>query len=51
MIAVLIFAVLGDGREWMPHWEHNYLHWGFAFGECPDRDDDDDFFLIAAILL
>jgi len=31
MIAVLIFAVLGDGREWMPHWEHNYLHWGFAF--------------------
>lgn len=30
-MAVLTFAVLGDARDWMPHWEYNYLHWGFAF--------------------
>ena len=31
-ISVLVFAVLGDGRDWMPHWDHNYLSWAFAIG-------------------
>ncbi|CAG0915408.1 unnamed protein product [Notodromas monacha] len=31
-IAVIIFGALGDSRDFMPHWEHNYLSWSFAFG-------------------
>ncbi|CAG0917664.1 unnamed protein product [Notodromas monacha] len=30
-IAVIIFGALGDSRDFMPHWEHNYLSWSFAF--------------------
>ncbi|GAV03578.1 hypothetical protein RvY_13975-1 [Ramazzottius varieornatus] len=29
-VAVLIFAVRGDGRDWMPDWRRNYLSWGFS---------------------
>ncbi|XP_012261648.2 uncharacterized protein LOC105689310 [Athalia rosae] len=30
MIAVIIFAARGDGRDWMPNWEHNQIGWSFA---------------------
>lgn len=30
MIAVIIFGARGDGRDWMPHWQHNNMGWAFA---------------------
>lgn len=30
LIAVSIFGARGDGRDWMPHWEHNDMGWAFA---------------------
>jgi len=44
--AVLVFAVLGDSRDWMPHWEHNYIHWAFAIAAAGVVLE-----LIAAVLL
>ncbi|VVC94184.1 uncharacterized protein LOC126971179 [Leptidea sinapis] len=32
LISVIIFGARGDGRDWMPHWEHNDLGWAFALG-------------------
>jgi len=29
-IALIIFGALGDGRNYMPEWEHNYLSWSFG---------------------
>lgn len=29
-IAVLVFGIWGDDRDWMPDPEHNYLSWSFA---------------------
>merc|ERR1712001_222676 len=29
-IALIIFGSLGDGRDFMPDWEHNYLSWSFG---------------------
>ncbi|CAI6375218.1 unnamed protein product [Macrosiphum euphorbiae] len=29
-IALIIFGVYGDSREWMPHWEHTDLGWSFG---------------------
>jgi len=29
-IALIIFGVYGDSREWMPHWEHTDLGWSFV---------------------
>ncbi|KAL0281487.1 UNVERIFIED_CONTAM: hypothetical protein PYX00_002461 [Menopon gallinae] len=29
-IAVIIFGARGDGRDWMPNWEHNDISWSFA---------------------
>ena len=29
-IALIIFGALGDGRDFMPDWEHNYLSWSFG---------------------
>lgn len=31
-LAVIIFGALGDGRDWMPYPEHNYLSWSFGLG-------------------
>ncbi|XP_064480983.1 uncharacterized protein LOC135394253 isoform X2 [Ornithodoros turicata] len=31
-IAVIIFGARGDGRDWMPDPDHNYLSWSFALG-------------------
>lgn len=31
-VAVLVFAVMGDARDWMPQWDHNFLSWAFALG-------------------
>lgn len=31
-IAVMIFGARGDGRDWMPYWQHNNLGWSYAFG-------------------
>lgn len=30
LIAVSIFGARGDGRDWMPNWEHNDMGWSFA---------------------
>lgn len=30
LVAVGIFGARGDGRDWMPHWEHNEMGWAFA---------------------
>lgn len=30
MIAVITFGARGDGRDWMPNWEHNDMGWSFA---------------------
>ncbi|KAJ4437342.1 hypothetical protein ANN_17481 [Periplaneta americana] len=30
-IAVIIFGACGDGRDWMPNWEHNDISWSYAF--------------------
>ncbi|XP_012264925.1 uncharacterized protein LOC105691182 [Athalia rosae] len=30
LIAVIIFGAKGDGRDWMPNWEHNDIGWSFA---------------------
>ncbi|KAA0203659.1 hypothetical protein HAZT_HAZT007401 [Hyalella azteca] len=30
LVAVLVFAALGDSRDWMPHWDNNFLSWAFA---------------------
>lgn len=30
MIAVIIFGARGDGRDWMPNWEHNDMGWAYA---------------------
>lgn len=32
LIAVIIFGARGDGRDWMPNWEHNDMGWAFALG-------------------
>lgn len=29
-IAVIVFGIHGDGRDWMPDPDHNYLSWSFA---------------------
>ncbi|XP_063992951.1 uncharacterized protein LOC135170818 [Diachasmimorpha longicaudata] len=29
-IACIIFAARGDGRDWMPNWEHNDISWSYA---------------------
>ena len=29
-IALIIFGALGDGRDFMPDWEQNYLSWSFG---------------------
>jgi hypothetical protein len=29
-IALIIFGAKGDGRNYMPEWEHNYLSWSFG---------------------
>lgn len=29
-IALIIFGARGDGRNFMPDWEHNYLSWSFG---------------------
>uniref|UniRef100_A0A0A9Z8Z2 Uncharacterized protein n=1 Tax=Lygus hesperus TaxID=30085 RepID=A0A0A9Z8Z2_LYGHE len=29
-IAVWIFGLYGDGRDWMPNWEHNNIGWSYA---------------------
>ena len=29
-IALIIFGAKGDGRNFMPDWEHNYLSWSFG---------------------
>jgi len=29
-IAVIIFGALGDSRDWMPDFEHNFLSWSFG---------------------
>lgn len=31
-IAVIVFGALGDGRDWMPDPDHNYLSWSFVLG-------------------
>lgn len=30
LIAVIIFGARGDGRDWMPNWEHNDMGWAYA---------------------
>lgn len=30
LIAVIIFGARGDGRDWMPNWEHNNMGWAYA---------------------
>uniref|UniRef100_A0A0K8TRD6 Putative conserved plasma membrane protein n=1 Tax=Tabanus bromius TaxID=304241 RepID=A0A0K8TRD6_TABBR len=30
LISVIIFGARGDGRDWMPNWEHNNMGWSFA---------------------
>lgn len=30
VIAVIIFGARGDGRDWMPNWEHNDIGWSYA---------------------
>ncbi|XP_029053563.1 uncharacterized protein LOC114881089 [Osmia bicornis bicornis] len=30
IIAVIIFGARGDGRDWMPNWEHNDISWSYA---------------------
>lgn len=29
-IAVLVFAVRGDARDWMPDWRKNHISWAYA---------------------
>jgi len=29
-IALIIFGIYGDNREWMPHWEHNDIGWSYG---------------------
>ncbi len=29
-IAVITFGALGDSRDWMPDFEHNFLSWSFG---------------------
>ncbi|XP_003245455.1 uncharacterized protein LOC100573577 [Acyrthosiphon pisum] len=29
-IALIIFGIYGDSREWMPHWGHNDIGWSFG---------------------
>lgn len=29
---MIIFGTMGDGPEFMPDWEHNYLSWSFGLG-------------------
>lgn len=29
-IAVVVFGIYGDDRDWMPDPEHNFLSWSFA---------------------
>ncbi|OQR67448.1 hypothetical protein BIW11_02195 [Tropilaelaps mercedesae] len=31
-VAVIVFGALGDGRDWMPDPDHNYLSWSFVLG-------------------
>jgi len=31
-IALIIFGAQGDGRDFMPDWEQNYLSWSFGLG-------------------
>ncbi len=29
-VALVVFGVYGDGRDFMPDWEHNYHSWSFG---------------------
>jgi hypothetical protein len=43
-IALIIFGSLGDGRDFMPDWEQNYLSWSFGLGKSLDTQDLDIIF-------
>lgn len=30
LISIITFGARGDGRDWMPNWEHNDMGWAFA---------------------
>uniref|UniRef100_A0ABD2VVS2 Uncharacterized protein n=1 Tax=Trichogramma kaykai TaxID=54128 RepID=A0ABD2VVS2_9HYME len=30
IVSVIIFGAKGDGRDWMPNWEHNDVGWSYA---------------------
>lgn len=30
-IAAITWGLRGDGRDWMPNWEHNDMGWAYAF--------------------
>lgn len=32
VISVIIFGARGDGRDWLPNWEHNDISWSYALG-------------------
>ena len=31
-LALIIFGIKGDGRDFMPDWEQNYISWSFGLG-------------------
>eukprot|EP00096_Caligus_rogercresseyi_P002216 TRINITY_DN14296_c0_g1_i1.p1 TRINITY_DN14296_c0_g1~~TRINITY_DN14296_c0_g1_i1.p1 ORF type:complete len:229 (-),score=33.81 TRINITY_DN14296_c0_g1_i1:229-915(-) len=31
-IALIVFGIYGNGRDYMPDWENNYLSWSFGLG-------------------
>ncbi|CAB4063977.1 unnamed protein product [Lepeophtheirus salmonis] len=31
-VALIVFGIYGDGRDYMPDWENNYISWSFGLG-------------------
>ena len=31
-LALIIFGIYADGRDFMPDWENNYISWSFGLG-------------------
>ena len=40
-VSLIIFGAQGDGRDFMPDWEQNYLSWSFGLAFVGEKNFED----------
>ena len=48
-VSLIIFGAQGDGRDFMPDWEQNYLSWSFGLAFVGEKNFEDIRYYISAI--